>query len=247
MYLSSLRAYDDLLIEVRPRKAENTVYRKARSRSEHVVFLSAAVLIGLLLLVGCGSSSLTQPIRSDQLSTAASVPLQPEVVLASRIPAGRYRQWSVKPGTVVSKGLRSTRAFADPQHGITLAQIGNVTFPAATTDGGRKWRVDGPVLFADTTDGPLAVGDLGTAGPRTYFAYGGGGSVVDVTIDAGKTWWSAFLGEEVLAVVAASDGKLVAVVQEQTPSVSESLRSVTWLYASTDGGRRWRATNRLGG
>jgi hypothetical protein len=194
------------------------------------------VFVGLLV-VGCGSSAVR--------SAPVAAPVQPRVVIARRIPAGRFRP--VKPGTMVSKGLSSERVFANARRGITLAQIASETFPAATTDGGRHWWVDGPVPFADAADGPLAVSDVGTAGPHTYFAYGGGGSVVDITTDGGKTWWNAFLGEGVLAVVPITHGKLVAVVQQQASSESQSLKSVTWTYVSTDGGRHWRATDLLGG
>jgi hypothetical protein len=71
--------------------------------------------------------------------------------------------------------------------------------------------------------------------PNEEFAYGT--SVVDVSTNAGQTWWEAFLGENVTAVVPGRQG-LVAFVQA---SVSNAHLNpiVTWQYVSTDGGRHW--------
>lgn len=120
--------------------------RVASSGRERAVLSAAMVFVGLLV-VGCGSSA----VRSGQVSAPVAAPVQPRVVIARRIPAGRFRP--VKPGTMVSKGLSSERVFANARRGITLAQIASETFPAATTDGGRHWWVDGLVLFADAADG----------------------------------------------------------------------------------------------
>jgi photosystem II stability/assembly factor-like uncharacterized protein len=113
----------------------------------------------------------------------------------------------------------------------------------ATTDGGRVWRIAGPVHHAPAAQGGLAVSHVGVAGPRTYIAYGDG-SVVDVTADGGRRWWRAALGDEVPAVVAFGR-QLIAFARRQIPSTSETLRAVTWVYRSTDGGRTWRADDLL--
>lgn len=77
---------------------------------------------------------------------------------------------------------------------------------------------------------------MGIVSPNEEFAYGA--SAVDVSTDAGHTWWETFLGENVTAVVPGRSG-LVAFVQQ---SVSNKRLDpiVTWQYVSTDGGRRWR-------
>jgi hypothetical protein len=161
-------------------------------------------------------------------------------VAAHRGESGPYR--SIKLGTVVARHLVSARAFADASHGfgLYLAPDGE-GFPAATADGGRTWRIDGPVFFAPAADGAAGVSYTGIASQRTYFAYGS--STVDVTTDGGRQWWEAYLGESVIAVVARR-GELIAVVQ-QTPSGNGSMVANTWVYVSTDGGRLWRYDDRL--
>jgi hypothetical protein len=130
--------------------------------------------------------------------------------------------------------------FADATHGFGLANLANgETFPARTMDGVTRWQINGPVFHVPAADGAGGVSYTGRAGPRTYFAYGS--SVIDVTTDGGESWWQTFLGELVLSVVAHHQA-LVAVVQQQASATSESLRSVTWVYVSRDGGRHWRYT-----
>jgi phage baseplate assembly protein gpV len=78
-------------------------------------------------------------------------------------------------------------------------------------------------------------------GDRTEYAYGA--SVVDVTTNAGRTWWQAFLGEQVLAVTF-QHNRLIAIVQQQT--TNQGLKAVTQVYVSKDGGRHWRYNDQLG-
>jgi hypothetical protein len=137
-----------------------------------------------------------------------------------------------------------TRVFADAAHGFALfTSAGGETLPAATTDGGRVWRIAGPVLHAPAAQGSLAVSQVGIAGPHAFMAFRAGSSV-DVTSDGGKRWWRAFLGDEVTAVIAAG-GQLIAFAQEQIPSNSQTLRAVVWEYRSVDDGRVWRADDLL--
>lgn len=73
------------------------------------------------------------------------------------------------------------------------------------------------------------------SGPRVWYAWGDGITVVDVTPDAGKHWWAAFLPGTVLTVY--SDpmcGRLTADVQPYTKHKNPPL----WTYVSV-GGRRW--------
>ena len=154
------------------------------------------------------------------------------------------------PFTVLKRSTRvparevDAQVFADATHGFGLANLANgETFPARTTDGGTRWQINGPVFHVPAANGAAGVSYTGRAGTRTYFAYGS--SVVDVTTDVGKSWWQAFLGELVLSVVGHQQA-LVAVVQQQAPTTSESLKSVTWVYVSRDGGRHWRYNDQLG-
>ena len=185
---------------------------------------------------GCGTSA-RQSAASEH-----PAPSQPRLVRAGRITNGPFR--SIKQGTAVHLQASEPRAFADATHGFSLFDSrSGETFPVATTDGGRVWRIVGPVLHAPAAQGPLAVSEVGVAGPRTYMAYGDG-SVVDVTTDAGRHWWRAALGDEVPAVVA-SGRQLTAFAQRQVPNSGETLGAVTWVYSSTDGGRTWRADDLL--
>lgn len=170
-------------------------------------------------------------------------PEQPTVVRATRITSGGFRG-ATQPGSRVSSKRVTVRVFADARHGFAL--YGNrdgQTLPAATTDGGRVWRVVGPVLTAEVAQGALVVNRIGIAGPHTYFAYGDG-SVVDVSPDGGKHWWRAALGDEVPAVIATGE-QLIAFAQRQPPQAHETLHALVWVYDSTDWGRVWRAYSLL--
>ncbi len=173
------------------------------------------------------------------IATAArdsTVPKPAARVLARRMgsrpgfPAPRF-------GAPISLGdAVGARVFINGKIGFALANDESATVPARTTDGGRRWTIDGPQFHVDAADGAEAVGSVGIVSPNTEFAYGS--SVVDVSTDAGRTWWEAFLGENVTAVVPGAHG-LVAFVQQSVSN--EHLNPiVTWQYVSTDGGRHWR-------
>ena len=152
---------------------------------------------------------------------------------------------AVTPGTVVgSSALRTNRVFANAADGFALANVGSAQYPAHTVDGGRVWRIDGPQLHVDAADGAEGVGFVGVAAADTFFAYGS--SAVDVTTNAGRTWWEAFLGELVVAVVPGPRNTLLAYVQQQINNHSIN-RALTWQYSSRDGGRHWSYTASLGG
>jgi hypothetical protein len=149
------------------------------------------------------------------------------------------------PGTVVrSSAVFGDRVFLNAEEGVALANGDNAQYPALPTDGGRVWRIDGPPLHVDAADGPEALGSVGIAGPRAFFAYGS--AVVDVTIDRGRTWWETYLGQDVVAVLPSYLNKLVAYVE---PSLSNQHLNpaVTWRYVSRDGGRHWRHSTQFAG
>lgn len=151
------------------------------------------------------------------------------------------RPHPVAPGTRVrSTDVFTPRVFADDLTGFALADQGNAQYPVTSQDGGRTWRIDGPQLHVDAADGAEGVGSVGLRTAHTFYAFGS--SVVDVTTNGGRTWWEAFLGELVVAVVPGPRHSLVAYVQQQ---LSQSVS--TWQYVSVDGGRHWRYTTRLGG
>jgi photosystem II stability/assembly factor-like uncharacterized protein len=193
-------------------------------------------------VTGCGASGVTSTRRTSAPKVASRVATQPQSVAGHRLGDGGYR--AIKLGTRVPSGRLAARVFANARRGFALFNSSSgETFPAATDDGGRIWRIDGPVFFAPAADGALAVDQTGAVAPGTYWAFGPG-SVVDVTTDGGKRWWQAALGDEVPAVVSAG-GHLVAFAQEQIPTRGETLHAVTWVYRSTNGGRSWRAYSLL--
>jgi hypothetical protein len=174
-------------------------------------------------------------------------------VIAAAAPPQRLtaRHMGARPGAVArgasvnQADLFTTRVFANRTVGFALADVGSAQYPARTVDGGRTWRIDGPQVHIDAADGAEGVGYVGVAGPRTFFAYGS--SAVDVTTDGGRSWWETFLGELVVAVVPGPRNGLVAYVQQQLDSNSDSLAAATWQYVSHDGGRHWVYSSALGG
>jgi hypothetical protein len=197
----------------------------------------AILLVGL---AGCGSSATTRSASRVNRPLRSVLGTPRKAVAARLMTDGPYR--AIRRGTLVPARYVEARSFADPRYGFGLANVPDGEgFAAVTSDGGKTWQINGPVFFAPAADGAAGVSYTGIASPRLYFAYGS--SAVDVTTDGGRQWWSAFLGEVVLAVVA-QPGKLVAVVQ-QTPSGNGSMTADTRVYVSTDGGRRWRYDNLL--
>jgi hypothetical protein len=166
----------------------------------------------------------------------ASAP-QPSAELTARLMRPRTGFRTPRFGTdIPSSDLAGTRVFANMQVGFGLTGDNGQTFPARTANGGKAWTIDGPQFHVDAADGAEGVSYVGIVSPNEEFAYGA--SVVDVSTNAGHTWWETFLGENVTAVVPGRQG-LVAFVQQ---SVSNKYLNpiVTWQYVSTDGGRHWR-------
>ena len=46
--------------------------------------------------------------------------------------------------------------FTDGKHGFALAE-GQAQYPAATNDGGKTWKTNGPALHVNAAQAPLAV------------------------------------------------------------------------------------------
>lgn len=201
-----------------------------------------AALITALLAAACGGSHTARIHRTASSVRAVTSHSQPRIVHARRMVS--YGRYGFPPGTRVASARLSARVFADTRHGFALfASPAGTTFPAITTDAGRIWRVAGPVLHAPDAQGPQAVNETSTAGAGRYIAYGVG-SVVDATTDSGRHWWQAALGDEVPAI-ATTARQLTAFAQAQTQTARDPLRAVIWQYRSDDGGRTWKADDRL--
>lgn len=179
------------------------------------------------------------------VAATSAGPIPPRSLTAMRLRPRAGPGTVEQPGTAVSaSSLFSNRVFVSARVGFALANGDNAQYPAVSTDGGRRWTVDGPQVHVDAADGPEAVQFVGIAGPRTFFAYGS--STVDVTTDRGRVWWETLLGEQVMAVVPSLAGELVAYV-EQSVNSQRLNPAVTWQYVSHDGGRHWRYSTSFGG
>jgi hypothetical protein len=205
-----------------------TAIVKSRRARLAVILVSSGVAVGVVTEGGSAAAS--------------STPSPPRTVAATIIPRSPR---TLRPGKLVRSGALSRRVFPDARHGFALALVANVSYPAASSDGGRTWRIDGPALHLPALQAPLVVTQTGAAGARTYFAYGGpdGGQSVDVTRDAGAHWYRAFLGEVVMAVVSADHGRLIAFAQTTAGS---STTAVNLVYVSRDRGRHWHYDAQLG-
>jgi hypothetical protein len=206
----------------------------------------ALVLAGLsMLLAACGSFSPASTVQRVPSTTHPAAPARfyPPANVTARPLGPRQGILNVRRGTLVRPRNLGVRAFVDNRRGFALADLPNgETYPAETVNGGRKWRINGPVFHIPAANGAAAVALAGAAPPRTYFAFGGG-SVVDLSTDGGRHWWVADLGEDVIAVVPGpGPHQLVAVVQNESPNGS---KVATVAYGSTDGGRHWRRTERF--
>lgn len=171
---------------------------------------------------------------------SASNSAPPQTVTAARI---TVQPNTLRPGTKVHASELGQRVFPNATHGFALADTGNAQYPAATVDGGKTWKTDGPALHLNAAQAPLSVTEVGAAGQRTFFAFGSG-QVVDVTSNAGKQWWRAILGDVVLAVVAPGNGELVAFAQDAAGTNGN--KALTLVYVSRDGGRHWHLNDNFG-
>ncbi len=214
------------------------------------VVLRVAALVVLCSFApgACGDSSTRHgTTRSSSTTTGAALP--PKTVIGQRaIPAGPEE---LRPGTVVSAGFKGVRVFANRRDGFAISdlpQAGYGTYPLATTDGGKTWRTDGPVLHIPAAQGALGVGQAGVLGPGFYFAWCGAcNTVIDVTPDAGQHWWRTFMPGDVLGVLSGTDKRegLTAIVGGP-PNTATRHGVPLWVYLSPDG-RRWTYNRSLQG
>jgi hypothetical protein len=146
----------------------------------------------------------------------------------------------------VGSGHIGQRVFPNALHGFGLADVGQGQYPASTINGGKTWRVSGPVLHVNAAQAPLVVTQVGAASQKKLFAWGGpgGGQAVDATPDAGRHWYRAFLGDIVMAVVSGPGGELVAFAQ--VAADNSGTTAANWVYVSKDGGRNWHYNTTVG-
>jgi hypothetical protein len=199
-------------------------------------------LTGSMLVLGAaalGSSAVGVSAAAPRPVATAATP--PKTVAAMRI---TRRSGTLAPGTKVGSADLGHRCFVDAKHGFALASVGQAQYPAATKNGGKTWKTDGPALHIDAAQAPLSVTDIGAATQKTVFAYGSG-QVIDTTSDGGKNWYGALFDGLVMAVVSGPGGHLVAFVDGSSSGTGEG--GVTWQYVSKNGGRSWRYDTAIGG
>ncbi len=195
-----------------------------------VLVLSAAVLGSILAGASAGSTSAGAAAAPAQQTVTATLIARPGHTLA--------------PGTKVSAAkIFGQRVFVNAKHGFALVDTGQAQYPAATADGGKTWKTDGPALHLNAAQAPLAVVDIGAASQKTVFAWGTG-QVIDATSNGGKQWYRALFQGLPVAVVKNLQGHLVAFVDG---SSSGSSTGTTTQFVSKNGGKSWTSDTTIGG
>jgi hypothetical protein len=198
-------------------------------RSAVSIFLVGAVALGSI--IGGASAA---PTRS---ASAAVGPQQKVTGSLLKRPSG-----TVAFGTAVpASEIYGNRVFIDANRGYALVQHGQAQYPAATTNGGKTWKTNGPALHVNAAQAPLAVAFIGAGGTKKIFAWGGG-QVIDATPDGGAHWYRATFTGLPVAVLKNPKGHLVAFVDGQAGA-----SSVATQYVSKDGGKSWHLDNTIGG
>jgi photosystem II stability/assembly factor-like uncharacterized protein len=197
-----------------------------------VVSIVAVSVVALGSIIGGASAS---PMRS---ASAAAGPQQTVTASLIKRPSG-----TLAPGTTVAASeVYGNRVFIDANRGYALVQNGQAQYPAATTNGGKTWKTNGPALHVNAAQAPLAVAFIGAGGTKKIFAWGGG-QVIDATPDGGAHWYRATFTGLPVAVLKNPNGNLVSFVNGQTSGSG----SVATQYVSKDGGKTWRLNNTIGG
>jgi hypothetical protein len=192
-------------------------------------------------VVMAGSAALVAAGAAAAGPSLAATPAPQKTVTATAI---TRRTGTLKPGTAVTSKQLGIRTFLNGSYGVALAAGSQAQYPAVTTNGGRTWHTNGPALHVDAAQAPLTVLYEGVASRETSFAYGGG-QVVDVTSNGGKTWRGALFDGLVMAVVPTFNGHLVAFIDGSNPGSGAS--GPTWQYVTKDGGHSWHYTTTIGG
>jgi BNR/Asp-box repeat protein len=207
----------------------------------HRLFIAAVTSCSLVTLAACGGPA--SPLHGS----ATTVTPTSKVIYAHTKVRGQLlvpgndspAYHMLTPGTVVSSGdlFQTTQnqgqeVFVDHLHGYGLAFIQSQTYPVTTADGGITWRVDGPIFYVAAADADQYVDQITAPSAQTILVWGpSSANVVDVTTDAGLTWWSANLGPGVLGMgeTETTPDRLWAVVADP----------IARFFISADGGRTW--------
>jgi len=193
-------------------------------------------LAAVALAVAVAGATVDVCLASARPAVRVAGSTPPASVTASLVPASG--PGFSRPGTVVGSKYLGVRVFVNNNDGFALATTRGTTYPAATVNGGKTWRIYGPEFHVSAANAPNVVTQVGAASPARYFAYGGpgGGESVVVTTDAGKQWWRVYMPGVPLAVVY---GPVGATGKTGLQAFVQAGPNEVWDYVSTDGGRRW--------
>ena len=186
--------------------------------------VAALAVSAAALAVGVGSAAAAGP----QQTVTATLISRPGQTLA--------------PGSTVSASkIFGNRVFTGAQRGFALVDTGQAQYPAATVNGGKTWKTDGPALHLNAAQAPLAVIYIGAAGPKTIFAWGTG-QVIDTTSDGGQHWYRA-------AVLRApgGGGQEPSGASRRVRRRGDERSNSSLQYVSKNGGKTWRLDNTIGG
>lgn len=160
---------------------------------------------------------------------------------------------SVPIPSEISATLDPPDSFADPSAGLIVEPRGTptpdiylgarsnpvgqtvygltfgVTYPVISRDGGKSWKIDGPIFDTVGASGPDEADFIVATSASSVYAWGHG-NLVRSTTDAGQHWWMTFFSMAI-GKVTNSNGTLAATV-----SVGPS---TTATYSSEDYGRTW--------
>jgi hypothetical protein len=203
---------------------------------------AAAAVSGAVLLAGAGG-----------FARAASTATPSKTVTVTTL--------KIQNGTlginaqILNSRVNSRRTYLGNSFGVGLGRdTEGAVYPVKTGNGGRTWHTDGPalflptMLFGDEVLSPDRIDELDvttvTASTKSLqYAFGGGGSVVDVTRGGGPTWRSALFDGVVMAVVPGSTGdELIAFVD-----TGSDRNGTTYQYVTRNGGVSWSYTTTVGG
>jgi hypothetical protein len=199
----------------------------ARSLIRCVVTPSAvaATLLAVTPAAATGSSAFPATIRSTPMTAND----------ANALPRGT----AVKAADVtqrVSLGGAVRAGLGD------RGSLSGSVYPVLSTDGGRHWRIDGPLFYRAAADAPDVTTSLAALGHDTLMAWGSGGNFVKTSTDRGAHWYKADFPVGVYSARVAS-GHLV-VRAEGNPD--RAGRFPTRRYSSYDGGRVWHRGAAMG-
>jgi hypothetical protein len=225
--------------------------KEAKRRMRRRRLLLAAVLAGVAALA-VGLTLTMPPGRQGKPgSSGAARSAQPAQPAQSAVPSQIVKAFPLHSmsgsdplrfGTRVTSHFSGTRIFVNHRDGFALGNLlashdGGIWYPLATSDGGRTWRIAGPIVDVAAAQGGVDVSTAGIVNTRTWFMCCGLNTVVDVTADAGKHWYIAGLPGEVVNVFPYDNprARLIAVVRpfpvgSQRLLLYTSVNGRTWTY-----------------